>query len=266
MKLTRGNIEEMVEGVGLSCLPKTFQDAIIITRKLGLRFLWIDSLCIIQDSADDWATESSSMRLIYKNCLVNIAATGAEDGSMGFFFDRDPIFASPCRLKVKKTRTHDFVPSSVWLHDVNYAPLNSRAWVVQEQLLAPRVLHFGKRQLFWECNELVRLSVCFLELFDSKNYQLMNPNLKTAIRSDANEKGRKHARCSKTEFPKRGGVILGDVSKHYDHMRDYFSQMHLEKGSVVHKCILNLKIQTPTHCSKHTIYGTKYLNLTATVD
>jgi hypothetical protein len=130
-KLTKENIKDILKGICLSELPKTFQDAVLVTRRLGARFLWIDFLCIIQDSTEDWATESSSMRLIYRIYLVNIVTTTAADGSIGCFFDRDPIFASPCRLRVEKTTVHDFVPS-VWQDWVIYAPLNKRAWVVQE--------------------------------------------------------------------------------------------------------------------------------------
>lgn len=162
MKLKKDNFRDMVQSITISELPKTFRDAVVVTRRLGIPFLWIDSLCIIQDSPEDWATESSSMRSIYKNCLVNIAATAAVDGSIGCFFDRVPVFARPCRIRVKKECMHDFVASSTWLDSVNHAPLYQRAWVIQEQLLAPRVLHFGEKQVFWECNELVSSRVYFL--------------------------------------------------------------------------------------------------------
>jgi hypothetical protein len=76
-KLKKDNFRDMVQSITISELPKTFRDAVVVTRRLGIPFLWIDSLCIIQDSPEDWATESSSMRLVYKNCLVNITATVA---------------------------------------------------------------------------------------------------------------------------------------------------------------------------------------------
>ena len=161
-KLEKDTLKDMVKKIAISELPKTFQDAVVVTRELGIRYLWVDSLCIIQDSAEDWATESSNMRLIYKNCILNIAATAAQDSSIGCFFDRNTNIVRPCRIEITETGIYDFLSSNAWFDDVISAPLNQRAWVVQEQLLAPRVLHFGKTQLFWECNETVSFSVSIL--------------------------------------------------------------------------------------------------------
>lgn len=76
-KLIISKIEDMRAGVSVSELPRTFQDAIVVARKLGLRYLWIDSLCIIQDSPGDvdWAHESSLMNDVYGNSSCNISAT-----------------------------------------------------------------------------------------------------------------------------------------------------------------------------------------------
>jgi hypothetical protein len=69
-------------------LDKTFKDAIIITRKLGFQYLWIDSLCIVQDDDADWIRESTILGNIYANCAINIVAADAKDGSIGCFFHR----------------------------------------------------------------------------------------------------------------------------------------------------------------------------------
>lgn len=150
------------KSITLSDLPRTFQDAASVARRLGIRYLWIDLLCINQDSAEDWALESSSMRLIYRNCILNIAAAAAEDGSMGCFFDRDPNIVRPCRIRIAESGFYDFAVSNVWSSNILNVSLNPRAWVLQEQLLAPRVLHFSKMQLFWECNKLVSCRHCFV--------------------------------------------------------------------------------------------------------
>jgi hypothetical protein len=75
-----GNLNQFIEGMDITELPKTFQDAIQLSRRLNNRFLWIDSLCIIQDSKEDWLKESVVMGDIYKHALCNIAATAAPDG------------------------------------------------------------------------------------------------------------------------------------------------------------------------------------------
>lgn len=70
-------------------MPKTFRDAIIVARQLDLRYLWIDSLCIIQDSADDWSKESAEMGRICQQASITIFAESAENDDGGLFFDRD---------------------------------------------------------------------------------------------------------------------------------------------------------------------------------
>ena len=162
-RLLETNFDSRVQGIDITTLPKTFQDAIDITHRLGIRYLWIDSLCIIQDSKDDWAKESSVMGSVYQNGFCNIAATAAPDGGTGCFMERDPNLARKCRIRINATLSkfrlkpdqYDLVPQKLWEDGLSSAPLLQRAWVVQERLLAPRVLHFGRNQLFWECSELV---------------------------------------------------------------------------------------------------------------
>jgi hypothetical protein len=97
-RLSNANISQFTNLIDDAELPKTFQDAIAIARRLGVRFLWIDSLCIIQDSVEDWVKESSNMGNVYKNSLCNIAATAAPDGRTGCFLQRNPLLARPCRV------------------------------------------------------------------------------------------------------------------------------------------------------------------------
>ncbi|KAI1181095.1 HET-domain-containing protein [Nemania sp. FL0916] len=155
LKLTKETARQLHDGVKITNLPLTFQHAIIVTRKMQRRYMWIDSLCIYQDEDDksDWTREASLMNKVYSNCEFNIAATGARDGDSGLFFTRKP--------------ETEFQPTKVsWLQqeyvltdfqflerELGLAPLNQRGWVLQERLLSPRILHFGKKQLFWECNQ-----------------------------------------------------------------------------------------------------------------
>jgi hypothetical protein len=88
MTLTRNNLQQFRQNIPEEALPKTFRDAICVCRYLGIGFLWIDSLCIIQDSGEDWGRESSAMARVYGDAYLNIAATSAKDGTVGCFFDR----------------------------------------------------------------------------------------------------------------------------------------------------------------------------------
>jgi hypothetical protein len=84
---TRANEAERRRSIACGLLPKTFQDAILITRKLSFRYMWIDSLCIIQDDPSDWQHESSRMASVYQGAALTLAATDAEDGAGGCFLD-----------------------------------------------------------------------------------------------------------------------------------------------------------------------------------
>ena len=157
IKLTKSTSQSLQYGFQSTDLPKTFRDAIAITKKFGVKYLWIDSLCILQDSAEDWLHEAAQMGEIYYNSLCNVAATGASNSDQGCFFDRDTSLISPCIVKSEwnNKSNHDYhiIEAFFWTEQVSNAPLNRRGWVVQERLLSPRVLHFGGDQLLWECHE-----------------------------------------------------------------------------------------------------------------
>jgi hypothetical protein len=161
--LTTKTSPQFLDKLDKSLLPPTFRDAITITRRLGYRYLWIDSLCIIQDSVEDWRKESSVMGKTYKNSVVTIAATGSIDSHGGCFHDRDPRLIQPCRIQAHlcspttptKEILHIYESKWPWLHfsRLNTKGLNTRAWVFQERMLSRRILHFGSEQLHWECLE-----------------------------------------------------------------------------------------------------------------
>ncbi|KAE8443499.1 hypothetical protein EG329_001811 [Mollisiaceae sp. DMI_Dod_QoI] len=151
-RLLSTNIHAMKQSLILSELSRTFQDAMMVTRQLGMRYIWIDSLCIIQDSPEDWQKESVQMCNIYSYSFCNLCATASADGSGGLFQDRDIRTLKPVRLTARGAK-HIIVDSEIWTREVDEAPLNRRAWVCQERNLAPRNLHFAATQVFWECNE-----------------------------------------------------------------------------------------------------------------
>ena len=168
-KLTKATLESMLQGISLDDLPLTFQHAILITRNLGYRYLWIDSLCIIQDDVDDWAFESTTMSRIYSNSVLTIAALWGDNSHTGCYVERNPLVTENCRIGRWKhgevlVRSKDQQPGqNVALFNpkqrggslamVKPQPLLDRAWVLQERLLSPRTLYYGPWELFWECGE-----------------------------------------------------------------------------------------------------------------
>ncbi|KAF3038950.1 hypothetical protein E8E11_006698 [Didymella keratinophila] len=138
-------------------LPKTFRDAVLVTRALGLRYLWIDSLCIIQDSSADWKAEASHMASVYMNAYATISAAASENSEGGLFFDREPPECSAQLTYTSPSGTvglwtiHDKTPS--FDQQIRHTTLASRAWCLQEKQLARRTLHFGSHQVIFECKE-----------------------------------------------------------------------------------------------------------------
>ncbi len=139
-------------------LPSTFKDAICFTQALGIRYIWIDALCIIQDSAVDWQEHATYMFHIYSHSYLNLAASSSQDSDGGLFRNRNPMELRSClidnlgdRFEGKYYRCVDW---SLWRRKVSSTVLSTRAWVLQETMLAPRTLHFSSDQLFWECKPL----------------------------------------------------------------------------------------------------------------
>jgi hypothetical protein len=154
-RLLEDRLEHMLKGIGFNSLSKTFQDAITVVQRLGQRYLWMDSLCITQDSPAHWLKESMLMGEIYANGICNISATASHNGSGGLFFDRNPDDIYPIVVQVKEngaTRLCSICDPDLWNDNIINSPLNQRAWVCQERLLSRCNLHFAANQVFWECN------------------------------------------------------------------------------------------------------------------
>jgi Heterokaryon incompatibility protein (HET) len=188
--LVTNNYHEFLHQLPVDKLPKVFTDAITVTGRAGFDYLWIDSLCIIQDSAEDWAAESRIMGSVYENGVLNLAATGFKEGSRGMFVQRPVALFRPIEVYVKgnmrerkhivlQEGKHFLVDGGMWIAGVDDAPLSQRAWFLQERMLSPRTLHFGSNQLFWECSEL---AAC--ELFPRGFPSVVScNNLKSCVRS-----------------------------------------------------------------------------------
>jgi hypothetical protein len=157
MTRTRTLLSHM-KSIEFSELPKSFRDALIITRSLNIPYIWIDSLCIIQDSREDWESESARMGLVYSHAWCTIAASSAKSCHHGIHLFRENWFYS-CDIILdgdqgSRVRVSISRPPPTWETFYNNNPLNKRGWTFQERELSPRILHFSADQMWWECRSL----------------------------------------------------------------------------------------------------------------
>ena len=156
-RLLQKNLAGRVQKIMLDTLPRTFRDAVVCAYRLGIRYLWIDCLCIIQDSKKDWVQQSAIMTDIYSNAYVNFAATASTSCDGGLFRSRSYSDVNPCIVDPPSELNTGFiyhcVDPDVW-RDVKIGVLNTRGWTFQETLLAPRTLHFTETQIYWQCESL----------------------------------------------------------------------------------------------------------------
>lgn len=154
---TRTTLQTHIRGIAIAKLPQTFKDAVTVTRKIGIRYLWIDSLCIVQDDEEDWRKEASKMGKVYERAILTIAASGAHDSHEGCFISKS---SDLCSEHVPYyPRDHDTTPSgSFFLHQIfdpspEWGPLQNRGWAFQEWYLSRRVVHFTTGGVSWKCKE-----------------------------------------------------------------------------------------------------------------
>lgn len=157
IELLRSNLHGLEKSVMIDAAHKTFIQAINLTKALGFDYIWIDSLCIIQDDSEDKQQEISRMHLIYRGADANLVADAANDGSEGLF--KKPAFRDQIALATVRPRwrTNDS-PGSPWVVVGRYqdsvyhnGTTARRAWCVQERLLARRLIQFTKEQVLWQC-------------------------------------------------------------------------------------------------------------------
>ncbi|KAL2063981.1 hypothetical protein VTL71DRAFT_4475 [Oculimacula yallundae] len=191
--LTKATYNSWLQYFSIEELPQTYQDTIVVAKRIGLQYLWIDSLYIIQDDDNNWKLEASKMAEVYQNSYITIAATCAADSSSGMFSVARAIHRPrliPYSLKGIEIQVYASVCLShhtenknlinsfyVWrLYNSSDMPLLSRAWVYQERLLSPRVLHFMREELVFECEEESR---CECKLFPTPQRSVKHLHVKS---------------------------------------------------------------------------------------
>ncbi|ETS84659.1 hypothetical protein PFICI_02684 [Pestalotiopsis fici W106-1] len=161
LRLTNQNFEEFGRNIPMAMVPSLHKDAVTVATRLGVSYLWIDCLCIIQDSDEDWRRESSVMGSVYEYALFNIAAASATDSSGRLFTIRDSQSVSPDVIALRMRRAQDQV---LWHMDRELDPwsfrrsqefwrypLFKRAWVLQETLFANRAVIFTQDEIHFRC-------------------------------------------------------------------------------------------------------------------
>jgi hypothetical protein len=132
-------------------LPATIKDAVTVTRGLGIRYLWVDALCIAQDDEADKSEQIKVMGRIYKTATLTIAAASSNSVFTGFLEDRR-VPSIPLPLVNFGT---DKAKGKLWIHENTVEspdePLDKRGWTLQGSLLSPRILYYGSKDLIWKC-------------------------------------------------------------------------------------------------------------------
>lgn len=160
-RLTKLNITDLTNLIAWDDIPKAYQQSIEVTRRLSIEYIWIDSLCIIQDDTEDWKREAGKMKAVYGNSYLNIAAVQAVDShgslfassTLGTEYPAQKIAQDPSIwIRAQPHLTHRYFGSNYY--QTSRHPLLQRGWVLQERILSPRVVYYDAQELKWECQTM----------------------------------------------------------------------------------------------------------------
>jgi hypothetical protein len=172
IRTTKANLQQFHSAIPINDLPLTFRQAIDVTRAIGFQYLWIDSLCVIQDDIEDWEKESSAMGDVYMNSAATIFAERAANSDDGLFPTGQDIELQHSLVKemeffdpITKQQQHvllssalAFYPSTVaagfCMVENSESHLQDRGWIMQEEILSRRKICFSRTELHWMCNHV----------------------------------------------------------------------------------------------------------------
>ncbi|KAH7417958.1 heterokaryon incompatibility protein-domain-containing protein [Cadophora sp. MPI-SDFR-AT-0126] len=203
----RGSIEDFCREISLDLFPLTFRHAIEVSRSLGIQYIWIDSLCIIQDDYQDWEIEAARMGDIYENAYATLFAERAahcdeglfqneEDKSITNDFIREIKYQDPQtgdNYWILASTRHTYYPNSLapeeafCLVDKAVSQLQNRGWIMQEEILSRRKICFSSTELHWQCASISRCE-CGLQSLTEARFtdNDLTRNLLMTQRSDGN--------------------------------------------------------------------------------
>jgi hypothetical protein len=152
---SKRNIDQLKRHINVEKLPRTFRDTVTIARGLGISYIWIDSLCIIQDDKNDWERESGRMERVFSDAYCTIGASSASSSLDGLITGRD---RREClKLQTRSLGTLYVCPAiDDFREHVELGELNRRGWVLQERALSRRSIYFTTTQVYWECGKGVQ--------------------------------------------------------------------------------------------------------------
>jgi hypothetical protein len=167
-KTTTDNFLGHSRGIDPDGLPNTLKDAILLAKKLGIDYLWVDALCIIQtgDDGKDWAEQAFRMTDIYERGLLNISALDGRDSTAGLRVKK--LDEGGIRIGTQATPSQNGGPEDVYLFggpvinihpETEDRPLSKRGWAFQERLVSPATLHFTDCGMIWECRSTIETEV-----------------------------------------------------------------------------------------------------------
>ncbi|KAF4628403.1 hypothetical protein G7Y89_g9746 [Cudoniella acicularis] len=167
LKTTRKTIGSRTQKIELETMPQTFQDAVLVARTLGIQYLWIDSLCIIQDNSRDWQIESSKMPEVFSNAYLTLIAASASNCNDSFLSRRIPRLSCTVSLTLSQDsgapisgqfslRFRHRWNTTDKMAEISGSKWVTRGWTFQEERLARRVLMFGEKKFFFDCRTLER--------------------------------------------------------------------------------------------------------------
>lgn len=190
-KTEEHTLEVFERDIQLEKLPQTIKDAFCLTKRIGLDYLWVDAICIVQGNKQEWEQESQKMGHIYSNAKIVISATRSANVNEGMFIPRSatPLFkdieAIGGSMRARRNLNHEIIIScrtksnKWWEKHINATfPLLSRGWGFQERMLATRIVHFTPSELVWECQKTRK---CECHVMESNLYPVMN-NMGSALR------------------------------------------------------------------------------------
>lgn len=184
-KTTSTNLGQNQSRIGLAKLNLLFREVIKILRSLGVVYLWIDALCIVQDSTDDWEHEASRMMSVYSNAYLTMSASESTSPDDFQIPPEPPAAGSNASIYWRCLE-----------HVVECGTLSKRGWCLQERCLSRRIVHLGSCQMSWECpgathDDHLRVNddseICDTELAADKRIML---GPKGFLRDDLRGRGR----------------------------------------------------------------------------
>lgn len=163
IQCTSANVSRLRQRINAEELPQTFQDCIHVAQQLSISYVWIDSLCILQDVKSDWARESERMELVFANAFLTVAAACCSNCTVPFLGAQAPSMRMD--FQSVPLNLHDIIGKSesimarrtdaAFHHGEIEGPLEDRAWAWQERKLSVRTISFTERQLYWECRSVL---------------------------------------------------------------------------------------------------------------